>query len=77
MQKKTKNVKSLILLRWRYSPGWALTSFTIRLQASRSLVLSLHSFIQIFLRSADMSSSHLIFALPLRLVAHSFPYIFF
>ena len=66
-----------LLLRWRYSPGWALASFTIRLQASRSLTLSLHSFIPIFLRSVDTSSSHLIFGLPLRLVAYSFPYIFF
>ena len=30
----------LLLLRWRYSPGWALASFIIRLQASRSLDLS-------------------------------------
>ena len=60
----------LLLLRWRYSPGWALASFTIRLQASRSLALSLHSFIPIFLRSVDMSSSHLIFGLPLRPVAY-------
>ena len=68
----------LLLLQWRYSPGWALASFTIRLQASRSLALSLHSFIPFFLRSVDTSSSHLIFGLPLRLVAHSFPYnIFF
>ena len=68
----------LLLLRWRYSPGWALASFTIRLQASRSLALSLHSFIPIFLRSVDTSSRHLIFGLPLRLVAYSFPYnIFF
>jgi len=64
----------LLLLRWRYSPGWALASFTIRLQASRSLALSLHSFIPIFLRFVDTSSSHLIFGLPLRLVAYSFPY---
>ena len=67
-----------LLLRWRYSPGWALASFTICLQASRSLALSLHSFIPIFLRSVDTSSSHLIFGLPLRLVAYNFPYnIFF
>ena len=66
------------LLRWRYSPGWALASFTICPQASRSLALSLHSFIPIFLRSIDTSSSHLIFGLPLCLVAYSFPYnIFF
>jgi len=66
------------LLRWRYSPEWALASFTIRLQASRSIALSLHSFIPIFLRSVDTSSSHLIFGLPLRLVEYSFPYnIFF
>ena len=51
----------LLLLRWRYSPGWALASFTIRLQASRSLALSFHSFIPIFLRSVDTSSNHLIF----------------
>ena len=67
----------LYLLRCRYSPGWALASFTIHLQASRSLALSLHSFIPIFLRSVDTSSNHLIFGLPLRLVAYSFPYIFF
>ena len=56
----------LLLLRWRYNAGWALASFTIRLQASRSLAPSLHSFIPIFLRSVDTSSSHLIFGLPLR-----------
>ena len=67
----------ILLLRWRYSPGWALASFTIHLQASRSLALSVHSFILIFLRSVDTSSSHLIFGLPLRLVTYSFPYIFF
>ena len=65
---------ALLLLRWRYSPGWALASFTICLQASRSLALSLHSFIPIFLRSMDTSSSHLIFGFPLRFVAYSFPY---
>ena len=65
------------LLRWCYSPEWALASFTIRLQSSRSLALSLHSFIPILLRSVDTSSSHLIFGLPLRLVSYSFPYIFF
>ena len=63
---------ALVLLWWRYSPGWALASFTIRLQASRSLALSFHSFIPIFLRSVDTSSSHIIFGL-----AYSFPYIFF
>ena len=67
----------LLLLRWRCSPAWALAPFTIRLQASRSLALSLLSFIPISLRSVDTSSSHLIFGLPLRLVAYSFPYIFF
>ena len=55
----------LLLLRWRYSLGWALASFTIRLQALQSLALSPHSFIPIFLRSVDTSSSHLIFGLPL------------
>ena len=64
----------ILLLRWRYSPGWVLASFTIRLQASRSLALSLHSFIPIFLRSVDTSSSHLIYGLTLRLVGYSFPY---
>jgi len=44
---------------------------------SRLLALSLHSFTPIFLRSMDTSSSHLIFGLPLRLVAYSFLYIFF
>ena len=44
--------------------------------ASRPLdpLLCLHSFIPIFLRSVDTSSSHRIFGLPLRLVA---AYIFF
>ena len=70
-------VLPVLLLRWRYSPGWALAYFTIRLQASRSLALSLHSFIHIFLRSVDTLSNHLIFGLPLRLVAYRFPYIFF
>jgi len=66
-----------LLLRWRYRPGWALASFTIRLQASRSLALPFHSFIPIFLRSVDTSSSHLIFGLPFRLDAYSFPYSIF
>jgi hypothetical protein len=57
----------LLLLLWRYSPGWALASITIRLQASRSLALSLHSFIPVFLRSVDTSSSHIVFGLSLRL----------
>ena len=73
----SKILTQLLLLRWRYNPGWVLASFTIRLQASRSLALSLHSFILVFLRSVDTSSSHLIFGLPLRLVACSFPCIFF
>ena len=60
--------------RWRYSPGWALASSTMCLQASRFLALSFHSFKPIFLTSVDTSSSHLIFGLPLRLVAYSFPY---
>ena len=60
--------------RWRYSPGWALASATIFLQVSRFFVLSLRSFIPIFFRSMDTSSSHLILGLPLRLVAYSFPY---
>jgi len=60
--------------RWRYSPGWALVSATICLQVSRFLALSLHSFIPIFLRSMDTSSSHPIPGLPLHLVAYSFPY---
>ena len=64
--------------RWRYSPGWALASATICLQASRFLALSLHSFKPIFLRSMDTSSSRLILGLPLHLVAYNFPYnIFF
>ena len=63
-----------LLLRLRYRLWWALASFTIRLQASRSLALFLHSFISIILRSVDMSSSQLIFGLPLRLVAYNFPY---
>ena len=62
--------------RWRHSPRWALASATICLQVSRFLALSLHSFIPIFLRSMDMSSSHLILGLP-RLVAYSFPYSIF
>ena len=64
----------LLLLQWRYTWGWALASFTIGLQASQSLALSLHSFIPIFLRYVETSSSHLIFGLPLRLVVYSFPY---
>ena len=64
--------------RWHYSPGWALASSIIRLQASCFLALSLHSFTPIFLRSMDTSSSHLILGLPLRLIAYSFQYnIFF
>jgi len=47
--------------RWRYSPGWALASSTMCLQASRFLALSFHSFKPIFLRSVDTSSNHLIF----------------
>jgi hypothetical protein len=70
------NLLNLLLLLWRYSPGWALASITLRLKTSRSLALSPHSFIHIFLRSVDTSSSHLVFSLPLRLVAYSFPYIF-
>ena len=62
---------------WRYSPGWALASATICLQVSRFLALSRHSFIPIFLRCMDTSSSHLILGLPLRLVAYSFPYSIF
>jgi hypothetical protein len=61
LQKTSQVYVSLLLLLWRYSPGWALASITIRLQASRSLALSLHSFIRIFLRSVDTSSSHLVF----------------
>jgi hypothetical protein len=49
-----------------------LASIPIRLQIFRSLALSLHSFIPIFLRSVDTSSSHLVFGLPLRLFAYSF-----
>jgi len=67
----------IIIIMWHYSPRWALASFTIRLQASRSLAVALHSVIPIFLKSVDTSSIHLIFGLPLRLVAYSFPYIFF
>ena len=67
----------IIIISWRYSPGWALASATICLQGSRSLALSLHSFIPIFLRSMDTSSSHLFLGLPLRLVAYSFPYSIF
>ena len=55
--------------RWPYSPGWVLASSTMCLQASRFLALSFHSVKPIFLRSMDTSSSHLIFGLPLRLVA--------
>ena len=63
--------------RWCYSPGWALASATICLQVSRFLALSLHSCIPIFLRFMDMSSSHLILGLLLRLVAYSFLYSIF
>jgi hypothetical protein len=68
-------LRFLLLLLWRYSPGWALASNPIHLQTSRSLALPLHSFNPIFLRSVDTSSSHLVFGLPLRLVAYSFQYI--
>ena len=72
----TETIKSSS--QWRYSPEWALASSTMCLQASQFLALSFHSFKPIFLRSMDTSSSHLIFGLPLRLVAYSFPYnIFF
>jgi hypothetical protein len=54
----------LLLLLWRYSPGWALASIPIRLQTSRSLALPLDSFIPIYLRPVDTSSSHLVFGLP-------------
>jgi len=70
--------KLLLILWWRYSLRWALACFTIRLQASPSPCLSLYSFIPIFLWSVDTSSNHLIFGLPIHLVAYSFPYnIFF
>jgi hypothetical protein len=58
----------------RYSPGWALASSILCLQASRFLALSLHMLPPIFVRYMDTLSSHLILGLPLRLVAHSFPY---
>ena len=75
IQTRTQGLSSS---KWRYSPGWALASSTICLQVSRFLALSLHSFIPIFLRSMDTSSSHLILGLTLRLFAYSFPYnIFF
>ena len=72
-----KQILCIIIISWRYSPGWALASATICLQVPRSLALSLHSFIPIFLTSMDTSSSHLILGLPLRLVAYSFPYSIF
>ena len=75
---RTDDTITIIPSRWRYSPGWALAFSTMCLQASRFLALSFHSFKPIFLRSIDTLSSHLIFGLPLRLVAYSFPYnIFF
>ena len=55
----------IIIIRWRYSPRWALASTKIWLQVSRFLALSFHSFIPIFLRSMDTSSSHLILGLPM------------
>ena len=76
--KKLHSISSSSYSRWRYSPGRALAPATICLQVSQFLAISLHSFIPIFLRFMDTSSSHLILGLPLRLVAYSFPYnIFF
>ena len=63
----------LLLLWWRYSLGWALASFTIRLQALQSLALSPHSFIPIFLRSVDTSSSHLIFGIAVSCILSIWP----
>ena len=77
LRMRSVSYRLIIIISWRYSPGWALASVTISLQVSRSLALSLHSFIPIFLRSMDTSSSHLILGLPLRLVAYSFPYSIF
>ena len=66
--------QELFFYRWRYSPRggpWPLYNTP---PASRSLALSLHPFIPIFLRSVDTSSRHLIFGLPLHLVAYIFLY---
>ena len=54
------NMTDLLLSKLRYSPEWALASYTTRLQASRFLALSLHPLTPIFLSSMDTSSSHLI-----------------
>ena len=58
----------------RCSPGWALTSSTIRLHRSLFLAFSIHPLIPNLLRSAITSSSHLILGLPILLVAYSFPF---
>ena len=81
----TANTSCLTTINWvtsipskqLYSPGWALASSAICLQASRILALFLHLLTPIFLRSMHTSSSHLILGLPLRLVAHTFPYSIF
>ena len=59
---------------WRYSPGRALTSSTIRLHSYLSLAFSIHPLIPILLRSAITSSSHLILGLLILFVAYSFPF---
>jgi hypothetical protein len=61
---------TILLLLWCYSPGWALASITIRLQTSRSLAPSLHTFIPIFLRSVDTSSSHLALTIAIYNILH-------
>ena len=70
----SRKCRSFLPYKQHYSPGWALASSTICLQASRFLALSLHLLTPIFLRSVDTASSHLILGLPLRLVAYRFPY---
>ena len=72
---------ALLLLQMALKPGVGLglrynmpPGFSVPCSLSLSLSLSLHSFIPIFLRSTDTSSSHLILGRPLRLVAYSFPH---
>jgi hypothetical protein len=68
VQERKEENNWIVEILLRDSPVWALASITIRLQASRTLALSRHSFSPIFLRSVDTSSSHLVFGLALRLV---------
>jgi hypothetical protein len=67
------NVHCLLLPR-RYSPGWALATFTTRLHCSLFLIFSFHPFTFIFFKSLSTSSSHLILGLPCLLLEYSLPF---